>query len=117
MSVVPLVICILAGLVVIGIVLYLATARRYKSSGTVARSYDQWTNDGILEFYWGEHIHLGHYGSPPRRRDFLAAKEDFVHEMVRWEVSTVTVEGRPSWTWAAESAAAVGSLPGTTDAR
>ena len=84
MSVVLLVICILAGLVVIGIVLYLATARRYESSGTVARSYDQWTNDGILEFYWGQHIHLGHYGSPPRRRDFLAAKEDFVHEMVRW---------------------------------
>jgi MPBQ/MSBQ methyltransferase len=79
-----LVICILAALVVIGIVLYLATARRYQSSGTVARSYDQWTNDGILEFYWGQHIHLGYYGSPPVRRDFLAAKEDFVHEMVRW---------------------------------
>ncbi|MFQ3638228.1 MAG: methyltransferase domain-containing protein, partial [Cyanobacteriota bacterium] len=39
---------------------------------------------GILEFYWGEHIHLGHYGSPPRRKDFLKAKADFVHEMVRW---------------------------------
>ncbi|MEM9770672.1 MAG: methyltransferase domain-containing protein, partial [Cyanobacteria bacterium P01_D01_bin.73] len=36
------------------------------------------------EFYWGEHIHLGHYGSPPRRTDFLQAKADFVHEMVKW---------------------------------
>jgi len=64
--------------------LYLITARRYQSSDSVANSYDQWTEDGILEFYWGEHIHLGHYGSPARRKDFLTAKSDFVHEMVRW---------------------------------
>jgi MPBQ/MSBQ methyltransferase len=64
--------------------LYLLTARRYQSSDSVAHSYDEWTEDGILEFYWGEHIHLGHYGSPPRRKDFLTAKSDFVHEMVRW---------------------------------
>ncbi|MEH1826843.1 MAG: methyltransferase domain-containing protein [Nostoc sp.] len=69
---------------VIGIVAYLLTARKYQSSATVANSYDQWTLDGIVEFYWGEHIHLGHYGSPPRRKDFLAAKSDFVHEMVKW---------------------------------
>lgn len=67
-----------------GIALYLLTARRYQTSDSVANSYDQWTEDGILEFYWGEHIHLGHYGSPPRRKDFLVAKADFVHEMVRW---------------------------------
>lgn len=70
--------------VALSIVIYLLTPRSYKSSDTVANSYDQWTQDGILEFYWGEHIHLGHYGSPPRRKDFLKAKEDFVHEMVRW---------------------------------
>lgn len=68
----------------IGVIIYLATPRSYKSSKTVANSYDQWTQDGILEFYWGEHIHLGHYGSPPRSKDFLKAKSDFVHEMVRW---------------------------------
>ena len=71
-------------LAIVGTVIYLLTPRSYKSSNTVATSYDQWTQDGILEFYWGEHIHLGHYGSPPRRKDFLKAKEDFVHEMVRW---------------------------------
>ncbi len=70
--------------VLVGIVVYLITARSYKSSETVANSYDEWTQDGILEFYWGEHIHLGHYGSPPQRKDFLKAKSDFVHEMVKW---------------------------------
>ncbi|NER33856.1 MAG: methyltransferase domain-containing protein [Oscillatoria sp. SIO1A7] len=69
---------------VVAIALYLLTARRYQSSSSVANSYDQWTEDGILEFYWGEHIHLGHYGSPPQRKDFLAAKSDFVREMVNW---------------------------------
>ena len=68
----------------LGVAFYLITARRYQSSHSVANSYDQWTEDGVLEFYWGEHIHLGHYGSPPQRQDFLTAKSDFVHEMVRW---------------------------------
>jgi len=75
---------LIAVLIVVGIAIYLATPRSYESSSTVANSYDQWTQDGILEFYWGEHIHLGHYGFPPRRKDFLKAKSDFVHEMARW---------------------------------
>lgn len=75
---------LLLALSVLGIAAYLLTARRYQSSDSVATSYDQWTEDGILEFYWGEHIHLGHYGSPPRAKDFLKAKADFVHEMVKW---------------------------------
>ncbi len=68
----------------VGIGVYLLTARSYQSVDSVANSYDEWTEDGILEFYWGEHIHLGHYGSPPKSQDFIAAKYDFVHEMVRW---------------------------------
>lgn len=75
---------IILALTTIGIALYLATPRSYESSNSVANSYDEWTEDGILEFYWGEHIHLGHYGSPPQRKDFLLAKSDFVHEMVSW---------------------------------
>lgn len=71
-------------LLTLGVAVYLITARRYRSSQSVANSYDRWTEDGILEFYWGEHIHLGHYGLPPQRKDFLTAKSDFVHEMVRW---------------------------------
>lgn len=75
---------LIAVLLIVGVIVYLATPRSYQSSNTVANSYDQWTQDGILEFYWGEHIHLGHYGSPPRSKDFLKAKVDFVHEMARW---------------------------------
>ncbi|GAB4240385.1 MAG: methyltransferase domain-containing protein [Stanieria sp.] len=75
---------LLIALLILGIVFYLITARRYQSSDSVANSYDEWTEDGILEFYWGEHIHLGHYGLPPQRKDFIAAKLDFVHEMVKW---------------------------------
>ena len=75
---------LLLAVLMLGVAFYLITARRYQSSNSVANSYDQWTFDGILEFYWGEHIHLGHYGSPPQRKDFLSAKSDFVHEMVRW---------------------------------
>ncbi|MCS6960284.1 MAG: methyltransferase domain-containing protein [Pseudanabaenaceae cyanobacterium SKYGB_i_bin29] len=70
------------GLGAIGV--YLASARPYKSKESVANSYDEWTEDGILEFYWGEHIHLGHYGDPPVAKDFIQAKVDFVHEMVKW---------------------------------
>ena len=63
---------------------YFFSARKYQSSDSVANAYDAWTEDGILEFYWGEHIHLGHYGAPARRKDFRAAKADFVLEMARW---------------------------------
>jgi MPBQ/MSBQ methyltransferase len=75
---------LLLGLSIGAIALYLLTPRRYESADSVATSYDEWTEDGILEFYWGEHIHLGHYGNPPKRKDFLRSKIDFVHEMVKW---------------------------------
>ena len=75
----------IGGLGLMGAVgVYLATARPYRSKDSVASAYDEWTLDGILEFYWGEHIHLGHYGNPPVRKDFIQAKIDFVHEMVKW---------------------------------
>lgn len=75
---------ILIVLAIVGIAIYLLTPRSYESGDSVANSYDEWTEDGILEFYWGEHIHLGHYGSPPKSKEFITAKYDFVHEMVRW---------------------------------
>lgn len=64
--------------------LYLFTARGYQSSDSVANAYDQWTEDGILEYYWGEHIHLGHYGDPPIAKEFIQSKIDFVHAMAQW---------------------------------
>ena len=42
---------LLLALLIVGIALYLMTTRRYQSSNSVANSYDQWTEDGILEFY------------------------------------------------------------------
>ena len=58
--------------------------RAYHSSESVAAAYDAWTNDQLLETLWGEHVHLGHYGSTSGRRVFRQAKADFVHELVRW---------------------------------
>ncbi|OAB55404.1 delta(24)-sterol C-methyltransferase [Phormidium willei BDU 130791] len=80
----PTFILVLVAIAAIGLIAYFNAARKYQSSDTVANAYDEWTQDGILEYYWGEHIHLGHYGSPPASKDFLQAKSDFVHEMVRW---------------------------------
>lgn len=84
MKILLLGLALLLFLLIIGVSIYFLFPRKYESADSVANSYDDWTNDGILEFYWGEHIHLGHYGSPPHRKDFLEAKHDFVHEMVRW---------------------------------
>ena len=64
--------------------LWVQSARRFRNSQSVAEAYDRWTNDALLERLWGDHVHLGHYGVPPRPRDFREAKVDFVHELVRW---------------------------------
>ena len=42
--------------------------RAYHSSASVAAAYDAWTDDRLLENLWGDHVHLGYYGDPPRRR-------------------------------------------------
>merc|ERR1712232_1389766 len=56
--------------------------------GTVAKEYDAWTQDGILEYYWGEHIHLGYYTKEEmeagyKKKNFIQAKYDFVDEMMK----------------------------------
>lgn len=81
----PLLLVTLISLTLLGTsVLWLRRNRRYQDSASVADAYDRWTEDRLLERLWGEHVHLGHYGDPPRHRDFRAAKEEFVHELVRW---------------------------------
>lgn len=64
--------------------LWFVSNRRYQGSTSVAEAYNRWTEDALLERLWGDHVHLGFYGNPPRVRDFRAAKDDFVHELVRW---------------------------------
>ncbi len=63
---------------------WLNRSRAFVSTASVAQAYDRWTEDQLLERLWGEHVHLGHYGEPARPRDFRAAKEAFVHELVHW---------------------------------
>ena len=64
--------------------LWLASNRSYQGSTSVAEAYNRWTEDTLLERLWGDHVHLGFYGNPARPRDFRLAKDDFVHELVRW---------------------------------
>ena len=81
----PLTIALLVpALLAVGVLLWWLRNRRYAGSASVAEAYDRWTDDRLLEALWGEHVHLGHYGDPPRRRDFRRAKEALVHELVRW---------------------------------
>lgn len=62
-------------------------SHRYAGRESVAKVYDRWTNDQIMEYYWGEHLHAGHYGNPPVKKDFVQAKLDFVDEMMAWGVA------------------------------
>jgi MPBQ/MSBQ methyltransferase len=65
-------------------------SRAFTDSSSVARAYDNWTNDALLERLWGDHIHLGFYPRAERgalharRPDFRQSKVDFVHELVHW---------------------------------
>ena len=58
-----------------------------REENSVGREYDAWATEGILEAYWGEHIHLGYYSEAERARgylkkDFIQAKYDFIDEMM-----------------------------------
>ncbi len=65
------------------LILWRINTRKYISSRTVAKAYDSWTQDKLLERLWGEHIHLGFY--PLNKNiDFREAKVQFVHELVSW---------------------------------
>lgn len=87
----------LAGLVAIaGVLLILiqralwVPSRTYnKEKNTVGNEYDNWTEEGILEYYWGEHIHLGYYNDEERaagykKKNFIEAKYDFVDRMMEF---------------------------------
>jgi hypothetical protein len=49
-----------------------------KYDGNVGDEYDAWTREGILEHYWGEHIHLGYYSEEDRQPGFFSwGKKNF----------------------------------------
>lgn len=71
----------------VGVKLILDRPSRTYEDGSVAREYDAWTSDGILEYYWGEHIHLGYYDKEEmaagyKKKNFIQAKYDFIDEMM-----------------------------------
>eukprot|EP00923_Selenidium_pygospionis_P010121 GHVN01017588.1.p1 GENE.GHVN01017588.1~~GHVN01017588.1.p1 ORF type:complete len:358 (+),score=50.24 GHVN01017588.1:40-1113(+) len=64
-------------------------SRNFTKPSDVAKAYDDWSNEQILEHYWGEHIHLGYYNEEERaqgpfKKDFKQAKYDFVTQMMRF---------------------------------
>jgi len=68
---------------------YLDKPSRTYGNDTVAREYDAWADDGILEYYWGEHIHLGYYSPEEmkagyKKKDFIQAKYDFIDKMMEF---------------------------------
>lgn len=65
-------------------------SRRYEGPASVSSLYDKWTNERLLEFYWGEHLHAGYYGDPPVKKDFIAAKIDMIDEMIKWGIAAPT---------------------------
>ena len=66
--------------------LFLDKPSRTYGSGTVANEYDEWTEEGILEYYWGEHIHLGYYGADVKYkyRPLNEAQYTFIDEMMKF---------------------------------
>lgn len=67
-----------------------------QSANTVGREYDAWTTEGILEYYWGEHIHLGYYSKEEMKKgylkkNFIQAKYDFIDRML--EFGNINIDG------------------------
>jgi MPBQ/MSBQ methyltransferase len=60
--------------------------RIYEESASVGDAYDSWTDDGILEYYWGEHIHLGYYSEDVKYRykALNEAQYAFIDEMMKF---------------------------------
>eukprot|EP01083_Nonionella_stella_P079124 216858_1 len=59
--------------------------RKYVDSSTIGNSYNQWTEDGILEYYWGNHIHLGYYPNQTATNvDFREAKREMTFRLFEW---------------------------------
>jgi len=61
-----------------------------REANSVGREYDAWTSEGVLEYYWVEHIHLGWYAEGQRKgpfyggKDFIEAKYDFTEKMLEF---------------------------------
>lgn len=59
-------------------------SRQYVNPRSVGHEYDRWTTDGLLEFYWGEHIHHGYYPGGRIEVEFKQAKSDMIERLLEW---------------------------------
>jgi len=74
-------------------VLWIPSRAYDREANSVGREHDAWEEEGILEHYWGEHIHLGYYTNDvirssdvfPPKKNFIQAKYDFIDEMLKFE--------------------------------
>jgi MPBQ/MSBQ methyltransferase len=59
---------------------------RTYGENTVAKEYDEWTEEGILEYYWGEHIHLGYYSEEEKYmfKPLNEAQYTFIDKMMEF---------------------------------
>jgi len=60
----------------------------------VGEEYDAWTQEGILEHYWGEHIHLGYYTDEELKKGWWRA--DFKHAKLRFTEQMFRFSGCPA---------------------
>lgn len=69
--------------------IWTATRTYNQEANSVGKEYDAWTEEGILEYYWGEHIHLGYYDDEEiakgyKKKNFIQAKYDFIDKMAKF---------------------------------
>lgn len=58
--------------------------RDYKNKDSVGTEYDAWTNDGVLEHFWGEHIHHGWFGKDGKDKvDSISAKVILINKLMK----------------------------------
>jgi ubiquinone/menaquinone biosynthesis C-methylase UbiE len=69
---------------------------RTYGDGSVAQEYDDWAEEGILEYYWGEHIHLGYYGKDVKYKykPLQDAQYAFIDEMMKFGGIDPSVDGK-----------------------
>lgn len=71
-----------------------SSSRNYTSKESVGDEYNKWTNDGVLEKFWGEHIHHGHFGAAGTDKiPSIEAKEVLITKLVDF----ASLEQSASW--------------------
>jgi len=58
------------------------TPKRPYGDDSVGKAYDDWTREGVLEHYWGEHIHMGSY-TPVAEQKGYSKNDPFLVALLR----------------------------------